>query len=248
MILKKFISHIKKKEGQPWVSQQKIDLRQAWRAFWKVQKLDFLEKLKVKQTLGIIKAEWSLQEASEDLQKVFIDTLIISQKKSAQLLLNDFGVGADFLISDEIALEYAQNRAGEMITAINATTEKTINWIITKGIEQWADYTQIADAIQDKFVDFSKYRAELIAVNEIWNAYETGKVVQATDYWIRTNQQMVKRWVTQWDDRVTDECESNEGDDWINLESSFSSGDDQPPRFPWCRCYLKHKTKEMLLI
>jgi len=48
---------------------------------------------------------------------------------------------------------------------------------------------------------------------------------------------MVKKWMNSQDDRVSDGCLENTADGFIPIDEYHTSGDQQPPRFPGCRCY-----------
>lgn len=74
-------------------------------------------------------------------------------------------------------------------------------------------------------------RAGVIARTEMVNAYSTG---------ITTFAQQSGATGKEWQDvGATDECADNSADGPIALDDTFSSGDDQPPAHPNCRCGLR---------
>jgi len=254
-LLEKFMIHISK-AVRPWSSQAVIDLTKAYRAYFKVQKGFVLTELAEQMNFTEInKAEWDspvteeeLEKARKELEKIFIATVWATATRGAQQFLKDLSIWADFWVSDLIAVQYAKDRAGEMITKIDETTRKQVNKIIVDSLEEGLDFNQVAKLINKKFASFSKTRAKFIAVNEIGNAYEVWKIKQAEDYSQRSWNQMLKKWVTQWDWLVTALCHKNSSDWFIKIEQPFSSWDDRPLRFPWCRCFTKYKSETALAL
>ena len=80
-------------------------------------------------------------------------------------------------------------------------------------------------------------RRKTIAQTEQRMATENGKASLAN---ARGNK--FKRWITAQDDLVSDMDESNQAQGWIKIGEAFSSGDDQPPSHPNCRCTVVYRT------
>ncbi len=245
-LAEKFLKQAKDKKGQEWTKTAVKKLTVAFRKYFKVQKKDYLDDLKSEMEFveRLLKADtWNdTDEARKELELLLIETTSAMSKKGAELLLKNLDISSDFWITDLVAENYAKNRAGEMIWNIDTTTRKQINWIITRWIEKGADYTQISKLISERFKWFSKYRAELIAVNEIWNAYEYWKISQARDYSQRSWNQMMKKSISQWDSKVSLICRKCENDWWIKTEEDFTWWYERPTFHIWCRCYAKYKT------
>ena len=53
--------------------------------------------------------------------------------------------------------------------------------------------------------------------------------------------EMEKMWTTSHDNRVSDGCAENESDGWIPIDQAHTSGDQEPPRVPGCRCYEQYR-------
>jgi hypothetical protein len=82
---------------------------------------------------------------------------------------------------------------------------------------------------------FSKARAELIAINTIWHAYEEGR--KATmDNLKQQGYNIEKYWSTVWDNRVTEQCMNNENQWWLLYNENRPSGDSEAPRNKNIRC------------
>lgn len=112
--------------------------------------------------------------------------------------------------------------------SISKTTLAELKDIIAKGVEMGYSYTQVAKQIREKdpFV-FSKSRAKLIAVNEIWRAYwfgsfEPSRVLAEEEGYI-----MEKLWQTSHDDKVRQRHTANETAWWIPLDKQFPGTWDQ---------------------
>lgn len=163
----------------------------------------------------------------------------------------------DFSGFDEDAYQHIEQNAGQRISGINETTRKEIRDIIADGFKgevqddgttKYKTYQQIAKDIKDKFSDFAapapqghiRNRAELVAVTEIRDGYETSKA-GVRDSLEARGWQILKKWNNMGDDKVSDGCRDNGNAGWIDNKESFPSGHQQPPRFPGCRCNCTSK-------
>lgn len=150
-----------------------------------------------------------------------------------------------------------EQHAGEKITKINDTTRKEIRDIISSGFKgevqpdgttKYKSYSQIAKDIKDKFSDFSapvpqghlRNRAEMVAVNEIRDGYETSKA-GVRDTMEARGWQMLKSWNTMGDSKVSELCRNNSDAGWIDNKASFPSGHQHPPGHVACRCNCQSK-------
>lgn len=128
--------------------------------------------------------------------------------------------------------------------SITFTTVSRIRDAVTEWVRLGYTYGQIADKIQelDPFV-FSRNRAEIIAINQVWKAYQYWEYLPMLD--IKRNWNKVKKmWSTVHDNRVTPTHTENEGDGWVDLDHKFSwTGDLLPPATdnPRCRCALLYQ-------
>jgi SPP1 gp7 family putative phage head morphogenesis protein len=85
-------------------------------------------------------------------------------------------------------------------------------------------------------------RANLIANTEFAKAMSEGEFEIAKQRGAK-----YKIWQTTMDEKVTDGCQSNQGEGPIPIDKQFSSGDMVPPRFPGCRCSVSYITNEAML-
>ena len=161
------------------------------------------------------------------------------------------GFNLSFNLKNPRAVTYLENHGAELITKINDTTRAEIKEIITHAMKEGWSYNQTADAITNRFDEFAigkpqqhiDSRAHLVAVTESANAYETG-AREAGQQIQDAGIALEKSWQTVGDDRVSDGCAENEDADWIDFDEAFPSGDENPPRFPGCRCTALYRRKE----
>ena len=167
-----------------------------------------------------------------------------------QTLINA-GINFSFNLKNPRAITYLENHGAELITKINDTTRAEIKEIITHAMKEGWSYNQTADAITNRFEEFAvgkpqlhiDSRAHLVAVTESANAYEAG-AREAGQQIQEAGISLEKFWQTVGDERVSDGCAENEDADWIDFDEAFPSGDENPPRFPGCRCTALYRRKE----
>jgi len=147
--------------------------------------------------------------------------------------------GTTFNLENPRAVAWFKANGGSLskIKDIQTTTADSLKTVITTALDEGWSYNQTAKEIR-KLYDgpISRDRAQLIAVNESAQAYEAGNrgfVDGLTDDGVK----MEKMWANSQDGKVSDGCLENTADGWIPLDQPHSSGDQNPPRFPGCRCY-----------
>jgi len=142
------------------------------------------------------------------------------------------GLAVDTEQVNERALEWAQERAAELVMGIEENTRDMLRDSIHEAIDEGMGADELADAIADS-AGFSEYRAEMIARTEIIRSNNQGNLQSYKDGGVEK-----KEWLTADDDLVEEDCEGNEADGPIGLDEDFSSGDDAPPAHPNCRCSI----------
>lgn len=125
--------------------------------------------------------------------------------------------------------------------SITLTTVDRIKTAVNEWIKNGLSYSQIADRIEelDPFV-FSRSRAELIAINQVWKAYQFWEY-RASQALAAEWYHVTKKWSTVHDAKVTPSHTQNEEDWWVALDKRFSwTLDIIPPASdnPRCRCSL----------
>jgi hypothetical protein len=155
--------------------------------------------------------------------------------------------GNDIIV--EQAVKFILNKRNEMLweskLSITQTTKNKITDIIVSWLNWWKSYTQIWQDIRDQVKEwvFSKARSELIAVREVWQAYEQWRKKTLEDHMLKTGDRAEKYWWTVNDDKVTEKCRENQADWRILFNEIFPSGDIVCPRKsnPRCRCTTKYR-------
>lgn len=146
----------------------------------------------------------------------------------------------DIFINNLEAVKYAEQRAWEFINWINETTQKQISAIISTWIKESKDISSIASEINNVFLNYSLYRATLIAQQETAMAYSaaTRKMVDsfAEDLWVDG----WKRAITQKDSNVRDSHRENEAEWRIPKKQVFWTGHDNVPFWYFCRCDVSY--------
>lgn len=102
------------------------------------------------------------------------------------------------------------------------------------------EYAGVAAALRGMFKDFSQpptgevSRADTAALNVVSSAYHDGGTDLASTVADTTGAEVEKHWDAE--DDACEVCLENESEDWIPEEAPHSSGDDEPPGHPNCRC------------
>jgi hypothetical protein len=154
-----------------------------------------------------------------------------------------FDAKSTFSLSNPRAVAFFRKTGGSVdyIKGIQGTTAESLKTVITTGLDEGWSYNDTAKEIRKLFDGpISTQRAQLIATNEAAQAYEAGNRAFA-DTIVDDGIEMEKQWVTSHDDRVSDGCAENEADGWIPINEAHTSGDQEPPRFPGCRCYEQYR-------
>lgn len=220
--------------------------------------IDKMQQLSVFQTKGVIMvSRKTIFEEIDDLvsEMPYNDQLVnnLAQvvqptyKKGARTIYKELAMakqGVDFSLVNIPAAEYVERlktlHLSDYRGSISHETKIKIRNIITDQINEGASYQQAAQKIREQGEAgvFSKARAELIAVNQVGGAYGEGNHEMIDQFKAETHSIMQKEWITTGDDRVTEECQANQREGWLNYEENFSSGDSFAPRSsnPRCRC------------
>ena len=170
--------------------------------------------------------------------------------KAGLMKIGSINISPSFTLANPAAKEYLDNYTFDLISKVDATTQKQIGRIVTHGLDEGESYSKVSRNIRDMFDGFSerkpqlhiRNRAELIAVTETGNAYTEAALIQSNALQL-AGLPMVKSWNTVGDDRVSDGCRENEAVGWIPLDNAFPSGHMRPLRFPGCRCDLLTRMK-----
>lgn len=154
-----------------------------------------------------------------------------------------FDAKTTFRLANPRAVAWFMKHGGSTayIAGIQDTTKESLKGLIAQGLDNGWSYNQTAKEIRKLFLGpITTKRAQLIATHESAQAYEAGNRAFA-DTIVDDGIEMEKMWTTSHDDRVSEGCEENEGDGWIPIDQAHTSGDQEPPRFPGCRCFEQYR-------
>ncbi|MEI8032991.1 MAG: phage minor head protein [Chlorobiaceae bacterium] len=189
----------------------------------------------------------------EDLVPEMQDLLIETAREgvmagAAQISLTAIGATKQ---ANERAVEWAMDRAAELVGmkwvngelvenpnaewSISQSTREMIHGDVNRAIDEGWSNDRLADSLMENEA-FSESRALMIARTETafadiqgnLAAYEEAKAVIG---------EVKVEWITAQDDRVSDECEMNDGE-VREIGEAFPSGATEPPQHPNCRCDL----------
>ena len=145
---------------------------------------------------------------------------------------------------EDAALDYAQDRAAEMVGrkwidgalvdnpdstwSIAQTVRNSLRDIIADGLENKLTSEKIAQAIAADNESFSPGRSRMIARTEVAGAQEEGRLAYFRKAGIKQ-----KQWSDQ--DGCPD-CQANADQGPIDIDEEFQSGDQHAPAHPHCVC------------
>jgi len=191
--------------------------------------------------------------AQEAMVKALLEKAGFTMKKGGNRSVDEFKLGKlgiSFSLKNPAAAKYLEEKGIYELSNfkgnITGTTKEHITKIIVDGINGGKSYSELAKQIKDqgKAGVFSRDRAQLIATRELGHAYEQGRAIPLNDFQEKyPDRKMQKEWQTVNDDRVTDECNENQDQGWIDRDDEFKSGDMEPPRDgnPRCRCTVSYR-------
>lgn len=184
-----------------------------------------------------------------------IDFIKIAMKRGGTKIVQELDMKSQYGISYRIDNPKARqilesrkdfelsNREGN----IDSTTKKRIKEVLVSANISGESYNETAKKIEglsDSGV-FSKARGKLIAVREIGLAYEEGKAQVMNDFKSQfPDRQVLKKWQTVNDSRVTPTHRENQSLGWVDLSFVYDAtgGDTEAPASdnPRCRCFMRH--------
>jgi len=181
-------------------------------------------------------------------EQIFADGLVPAVSQGYSAMAEEVGMQDAFKLKQPEAVKWARTQAAVDVSAVNDTTKETIRGMVTRGLEQGASYDEVARQISKRFEEFAigkpqlhiESRAHLVAINENAVGYAHGETT-LIDEIESTGIKMEKSWHTVGDDNVSDGCQRNADNGWIQNDEAFDSGDLTYPRFPGCRCNVQYR-------
>jgi len=146
-------------------------------------------------------------------------------------------IGISFDLSNPLAIEYLQTDRPLVLAKIKETTKELIKPILIESATIGRSPQETAKLIKDNYA-FSKSRSQMIAQNEIGNAYEEGNLIPMKDAEAE-GYTSTKAWLTVNDDKVEATHLQNQAQGFISLDKNFTGTDDErapASNQPRCRC------------
>jgi len=229
--------------GKELIKLQEKYIKTIERMFWRWYKkvLDDLEsntELKYNDIFIDQKQFINKDVSNKDLDeygKMMQDGFNIGAKQLNKSFKKDIRVDTTFSVDPWDSLKYANEFAWSRISGIDEYSKKRINNLVSTGLEKGWWYNKLAEELKRDF-SFSSYRANLIASQEIGEAYLNWKDRQFAKYTREYGQKGWKHWVSHRDDKTTEGCLWNDNKGWIPYDQEFPSGHAKPTRFVGCRC------------
>lgn len=196
----------------------------------KVQKLDASDILRALDNLPSV--PWTAKTRAELLEALGTLAGNRSAAAMAQLkkLVDQANYEALLTQANEKAVSWANERLGNLITNVDATTRDEINKLTAAAIEQGLTNDELADQLEDAYA-FSDARAEMIARTETAEADTQGTLIGYKESGVVEK----KQWFA--DDEACDACAAVD-EEIVGLEASFSNGVTGPPGHPNCECFV----------
>jgi hypothetical protein len=130
-----------------------------------------------------------------------------------------------------LAVEWAENRAADLVTKIEESTRDYLRADVTQAVQEGWSTAKLSDTLEANF-GFSEARCDMIARTEIATADVQGNLTAYKASGLVAG----KEWILGSEHPQDDECNTNAEQGAIPLEQDFSSGDDAPPAHPNCEC------------
>jgi hypothetical protein len=128
---------------------------------------------------------------------------------------------------NELAVEWAEHRAAELVTKIQESTRDYLRADVTQAVEEGWSSQQLSQALEENF-GFSASRSNTIARTEIGQADVEGNMMA-----YRTSGVVVgKEWILGSGHPKPDQCDTNAAAGVIPLAEAFPSGDQNPLAHP----------------
>lgn len=181
---------------------------------------------------------------AEDLIAELMELLKKATKKGVALFAATTGVQIDWTLIYKKAAEWAAQYTYDLVTMINNTTRKILQYAISQFVE--TPGMTLRDVMD--LLPFTEDRAQTIAVTEITRSYATANQIAGQELKKEfPGVRIVKMWFTNNDDLVCDICAPLDGmivdiDEGFTTEDDKSLGIDHPPAHVNCRCWTDTTT------
>lgn len=136
-------------------------------------------------------------------------------------------------LAQAAATEYARHRAGELLKldgaiSMTSATRERVRELVAETIREGHSLRELEKALREDHA-FSRDRAAVVSRTESATALGQGAKKAAKAQGLQE-----KRWITQGDELVEEDCLQNEAAGWIAAGDIFPTGVDTIPQHPRC--------------
>lgn len=170
----------------------------------------------------------SHETASDALRRAILDGAVLGTE-TAITGLEGFGIGFNYLLVNEAAREWANQYAGELITRIDRTTQRSVQRAIAQWVENGEPLRQLKRELAPTF---GERRAKTIAATEVTRSYAEGNRIAFAESGVVEKIE----WRAAADERVCPICGVLHGKQ-APLDTGFKDYG-FPPAHVNCRCWI----------
>lgn len=185
-----------------------------------------------------------------------VEAALLAGGESLLVALGDAAADVAFDLAFPAAVEFLAQYGAAQVAKIEETTRREIQRIVTQAAQEGWSWQRTANTIIDKYESFAspmlrggpgwfENRAQLIAVTEIGNAYETGSNMAARQLQAM-GLEMEKAWSGPNDRLTSVSCLINMEAGWIPIDDVFPSGHDKPLSHPGCRHTALYRSRRKI--
>jgi len=198
-----------------------------------LQEKRILERLGAEAVLeNLDNAFWNAERAS--LTAALLVPLTEFVIESANFAVDSSPVGVDLGVLNEEAASWAEAHAGRLITQVSSTTQQNVARAVARYVQTPdAEFRDLEKLIGTQF---SKPRAQMIAVTEVTNAYDAGEQIVQREL-MKQGVRVVRVWQTMADERVCPICKPLHDEAEEYPGGGFRGGLMGPAAHPRCRCW-----------
>jgi len=179
----------------------------------------------------VTEAYWN--NGGKQLRAIIEPELAAIFMAQAELIMRDVGVGVDWALVNQQAVDFASTYTFDLVTSITGKNKELLQKAIASFFDDGLSLGQLRDMISPAF---GPVRSELIGITEVTRASVAGERtlaerIMAENPFIR----MVGYWITERDGRVCEICAPNDG----HLVDEVG----YPPAHPRCRCTIRYEMR-----
>lgn len=230
-------------------------MAEAWKKYFDAQLPDYI-KLAEEEITEITKvSDEEYSDLFDELYEILATAFGIGQRDQRDKDLEEVARSVfdyNFEIDDVRMEAYINERTGELIRGVDATTQKQVQAIIANAQQNWLQIDEVATQIYDKFSKYNETRSYLIAKQELRTALEAWRKAQfEADLDQVPSADGRKKSYSQSDNQVRETHKIAEDAGWIPYNQPFPWVEkDRPPYDFGCRCtawyQLRHPDETLL--